>query len=1222
MFIDFFQRSINMLKFKKWLAVLCAAVSCFCLGIGVLIPAKAAESKYHNLVDFVVEVESGRDIKVLQLSDPQIINADQKRYAFRGGSDAWAEGKQVENHEKYVTQVIEAYDPDLIIITGDIVYGEFDDSGKEFLRYVEFMDSFEIPWAPIFGNHDNESNMGVDWQCEQFENAEYCLFKQRTLTGNGNYSIGLVQNDELKRVFFMMDSNGCVAASALSRSNGHTKTSFGFGDDQIEWYTDAVHAIKNVEPNVKLSFAFHVQLQVFAEAFAKYIDGGYPVDIDTHVNKAESDFGYIGATPKTPWDTDYKVWDGLKALGVDSIFVGHEHYNSASIVYEGIRLQYGQKSSTYDRYNTFNGQPCMGGTAIPVSETDGSIVNPYIVYYQEPVSSAKKIEFDFNGTDFDMTSSWSIATNVSAVTENIPEGYADGVYAVTTDNLSNFGVKLPSTVDASTVTSFKVRMYVKSHGYTSQPWLRLYGTSSTNLCNLGFRTYGGVYDQWVEIEFLSAINKYGLIDGEKFNPLSIVYRAYGTEETTIYFDSIIIEYQEKDVVDDNKETEIEWAREMAYGVYDEQVYNRYTVSDFEKSGEIDFSTDAIKTYLLGNHGYTYAFSTIAKKDMDITVGMLSDENGKNSVSFEILFTGIKVHDKQFDYAFSANERVNIELGLAVMEYNSNTGAYNGNTGYVFAKVNSSIIGWKLIELYKYKGQCYLYISSTSGSTLESYNSVRYVTADGTALMKEISCEPISVTEEKLAYYAENNAYSQVVVNGESFSGTQTLTGSNIAMLYFENQPTFDGFDENIPSEEEKFDLYKQTMLYALQIHYEKYNAEYYTQGNYALITSYYIAAIGDIQAEKNSQENVKNIVDNFIQDANAVKDILKTINAVDWLDSEYVLVESGYKLLGDVGQDTWYRIKLRLTIPNIDNYDIRFYLNGDGATSANGVMYGGEGSFRIYNGRVWYGYPGAWHMPYVNMDAGCDSIVKGNTITLEMGVYGLREGKPVWFVAVDEAILFTVADKAFDVFLGKAGTYAAMHVVNGTAIISSVENSCAHKIQAKDEQTGCMKVTEGCIYCDLVTKYISAHTYQIVGAISPTCDKDGIIEHRCCEICGAIADLNGKPLSSIEWNSNGHSYHYHYKVEPTYEIEGTDGYYSCDGCDLIFDRNKNEISEIPTLPKLSDTSSGNALDSNSSSDSSTNDEQSGCKGSIDNGIGFFVLLSCLFIIQKKKQNFI
>ena len=348
-----------------------------------------------NIPDFIVEVETGRDPVVLQLTDTQIIDAAQARPG-RGGLDYnfWATDQVEERCYDYITETIEATKPDFIILTGDIVYGEFDDSGSALLSLIDFMESFEIPWAPVFGNHDNESKKGVDWQCEQFENATYCLFEQKTLTGNGNYSVGITQGGVLKRVFYMLDSNGCASASSESLANGHTKTSAGFGQDQIEWYTEEIKAIKELSPDTKISFAYHIQQAIFSDAYKKY---GFNqsqqyqnINIDTLENKTEGDFGYIGRQLKGPWDTSYSVWNGMKALGVDSVFVGHEHCNSASVVYEGVRFQFGQKSSEYDRFNCLNsdgsitgnyyvtGTSLIGGTVIPLSEETGEIKAPYI----------------------------------------------------------------------------------------------------------------------------------------------------------------------------------------------------------------------------------------------------------------------------------------------------------------------------------------------------------------------------------------------------------------------------------------------------------------------------------------------------------------------------------------------------------------------------------------------------------------------------------------------------------------------------------------------------------------------------------------------------------------------------------------------------------------------------------------------------------------------------
>lgn len=351
-----------------------------------------------DLVDFVVEVESGRDPVVLQLSDTQITsqgNPDDKCY-------------------RYIREVVQKTNPDLIVLAGDLIYGSYDTKGTILLGLIEFMETLKTPWAPIFGNHDNESLMGVDWQCAQLEAAEYCLFKQGDLTGNGNYTVGIEQDGELLRVFYMMDSNGCsrpmldenkVSVTPPAGTNV-VKTTAGFGADQVLWLGEDIANLKSFDEDIKFSIVYHIQQQIFGKAFEKYgaLTPGSSalkntVNLDTLETAEETDFGYIGAKLKGPWDTNNEIFYKMKGWGIDSIFVGHEHNNSASIVYEGVRLQYGQKSSTYDRYNVLtsdgqiksnadaSGTPIMGGTVIPISRVDGSIGTGYIVYYGNPFNT-------------------------------------------------------------------------------------------------------------------------------------------------------------------------------------------------------------------------------------------------------------------------------------------------------------------------------------------------------------------------------------------------------------------------------------------------------------------------------------------------------------------------------------------------------------------------------------------------------------------------------------------------------------------------------------------------------------------------------------------------------------------------------------------------------------------------------------------------------------------
>ena len=349
------------------------------------------------MVDFIIDIPGGKTPVVLQLSDPQILDASQAVSGRLGpGEDTyWAKDKKEERCFRYIREIVENTSPDLILIAGDVVYGEFDHDGSALLSFVEFMDGFGIPWAPVLGNHETESRMGVDWQCEQLQNAKHCLFRQRTLTGNGNYTVGLRQDGKLIRVFYMMDSNSGYP-SEKSAANGHSRHPAGFGEDQIGWYTDSIRALHSASPDTKITFVFHIALHAFETAYEKYgytrdrSSSVFPIVIDKAEDRGE-DFGIV-LQPTESWDKDHAVWEGFKKLGVDSVCVGHDHENCASVVYQGIRCQFGLKSSTYDSniYADADGRlkkswvpagtPIIGGTVMELAPADGTVVRAYHYY--------------------------------------------------------------------------------------------------------------------------------------------------------------------------------------------------------------------------------------------------------------------------------------------------------------------------------------------------------------------------------------------------------------------------------------------------------------------------------------------------------------------------------------------------------------------------------------------------------------------------------------------------------------------------------------------------------------------------------------------------------------------------------------------------------------------------------------------------------------------------
>ncbi len=340
------------------------------------------------LTDFIVEVPSGRDIVILQLTDTQIIDPGQSRYADRIGSTTKLTDADLENKLfGTIRRLVQETNPDLIIITGDIVYGEFDDSGEILQKFVAFMDSFDIPWAPIFGNHDNESTRGVTWQCQQFSNAKNGLFRRGNVTGNGNYTVGIKQDGKLVRVIYMMDSNGCKNAYSYSynaafpsyNQGENVRTTAGFAPDQIHWLVESAEMIDEaVGYSVPKLLACHIPMKEFAMAayYAGYQSSSVSSNTDTYiigetVPAQNGDFGEKQETISGCYHAE-GLWEALQTYSFDGVFVGHDHKNNMSILYEGVRFTYGLKTGKFDYHDD------IGGTKITISAGGKSLTVEHI----------------------------------------------------------------------------------------------------------------------------------------------------------------------------------------------------------------------------------------------------------------------------------------------------------------------------------------------------------------------------------------------------------------------------------------------------------------------------------------------------------------------------------------------------------------------------------------------------------------------------------------------------------------------------------------------------------------------------------------------------------------------------------------------------------------------------------------------------------------------------
>ncbi len=328
---------------------------------------------HQNGCDFILDLGAARldsEITLLQLTDTQIIDESQSRTKERLGHDertAWSRSNIEKNCYNHIRSLVAQSRPDLIFFTGDVVYGSFDDSGEILAGFINFMDSLETPWTMVFGNHDNEAKIGVKRQCEMLENSKYCLFKRGNVTGNSNFTVAISCGGKMKRILYMLDSNGCIADAAIH-------------DDQLDFIRSCAETVGKIYGSVPGFMAFHIPVDIFHKAeyekgYSSPYKPNYLLGVDTLSKDGDFGFNFEEAAFASPYiETTSHFIDALTACRIDGIFVGHCHKIATCINYNGMKLVFGLKTGQYDYH--LEGQ--LGGTVITMSADSDSFKVHYL----------------------------------------------------------------------------------------------------------------------------------------------------------------------------------------------------------------------------------------------------------------------------------------------------------------------------------------------------------------------------------------------------------------------------------------------------------------------------------------------------------------------------------------------------------------------------------------------------------------------------------------------------------------------------------------------------------------------------------------------------------------------------------------------------------------------------------------------------------------------------
>lgn len=271
-------------------------------------------------------VEKDReDFKILMFTDTQL----------------WANlGKNKECYEQ-MDALVEKTQPDLIVLPGDVLSAFA--SRFSINNFIKHMDNYKIPWAPVYGNHDNEiPTNSLNWQTDKYMESEYCLMQKgpSNLYGCGNYVINITEDSNPVYSLFMLD-NGRYIKYLDEANETYTKEVY-MGYEQIAWYEWNVKGIENAAGRTVPSMTFsHFAQPEFHDAVEKY---GVQEEDGSYTIPEEYGFGYCQYLPSAaPVQSGFV--DKCKELGsTQYIFCGHDHENNASITYDGITYTYGLKT--------------------------------------------------------------------------------------------------------------------------------------------------------------------------------------------------------------------------------------------------------------------------------------------------------------------------------------------------------------------------------------------------------------------------------------------------------------------------------------------------------------------------------------------------------------------------------------------------------------------------------------------------------------------------------------------------------------------------------------------------------------------------------------------------------------------------------------------------------------------------------------------------------------
>lgn len=396
---------------KKWLPKVVCVLAAVCFAGTGVIAAGAVTSAGQEPAPLRFQEDS--KFTIMQIADVQ-------EY-----------GKVNKDALRVMNAALDRVQPDLVVFTGDQVEGyasyfQYGDREARVRRTIdnvlEPLDRQGIPFAVVFGNHDQESGVSKEKQMEMYQAHPGCLAVDEGAAafGCGTYNLPIQSSDGASTALnlYFVDSNSSVPQGGYD--NVHA--------DQIALcreLSDGLKAGNNGRPVPSLLFQ-HIPVEELYSVLKEVPEGtegarkwyrnlkpgSFMIDEQNQVG-LDKDTYFYREPIASPNENSGQFQSWVEQGDIIGAYFGHDHINHFAGTYEGIDLGYGLGTS----YNAYGAGKEGGVQVFVIDETAPQAYETYGLTYQslcgdkmlDPIASFCSTRLSFPATELGMFGGMGLA---------------------------------------------------------------------------------------------------------------------------------------------------------------------------------------------------------------------------------------------------------------------------------------------------------------------------------------------------------------------------------------------------------------------------------------------------------------------------------------------------------------------------------------------------------------------------------------------------------------------------------------------------------------------------------------------------------------------------------------------------------------------------------------------------------------------------------------------